>query len=95
MPTKNRHLALVLLPVLALAGCAGEDMGLKSAGNFGEANRQTFAAQVIDPAPEYDTPQAAGDGQHTAKAIDRYNADQVKKPDRTSTSALSTGGGGS
>lgn len=70
-----------------LAGCAtdgatafGED------STWGEANRQTFAAQVIDPAPQYDTAAPQGSGKQAADAIERYRTGTVKKPERIETS---------
>lgn len=73
--------ALPILGLLALAACA-ESGTLKSASadNFGEANRQTFAAQVIDPAPVYDQPYL-GEAVNAAQAIERYRTDKVKKPE--------------
>lgn len=87
---------LCLLPLLATAACTdGTQGGLASTGPaFGEAMRQTFAAQVIDPAPQYDSPDPVTSGQQAAAAQDRYNTDQVKKPERITTSRSLTGGGG-
>lgn len=66
--------------------------------NFGEANRVTMAAQVVDPSPEYDTGTPESSGEHAAQAAERYRTDKVKKPDkvRTSDTAFgdSSGGGG-
>ena len=98
MPTSLR-VACAALPVLLLGGCATDGTGsLASASdNFGEANRQTMMAQVIDPTPEYDTAAPAGNGEQAAKAVERYRKDQVKKPERvkTTNAGLGTGGGGS
>ncbi len=92
MRTRTNGPLFALLPLVALAGCAGDNMGLGSASDLGEATRQTFAAQVIDPMPEYASEQQT-DGQHVAEAIERYDTDKVKLPDRTSTSDLQTSGG--
>jgi hypothetical protein len=81
------------VPALAalalLGGCAtdGEMAGVDS--TWGEANRQTFAAQVIDPNPEYETAVPETSGDHAAQAIDRYRKDQVKKPERLETNKAS------
>jgi len=51
--------SLTLGAVLLLGGCATQPNGypyLGGADNWGEANKQTLAAQVIDPMPVYDTP---------------------------------------
>ncbi len=65
------------------------------ADNFGEANRQTNAAQIIDPDPVYPTVVPETSGEHAAQAVDRYRTDKVKKPERQRTSRSITGGGGS
>lgn len=87
--------ALLLIGAAALvAGCT--EGGVKSASdNWGEANRQTMMAQVIDPDPQYDTAVPVGSGKHTAEAIDRYNKGTVKQPDKTRTSTTGSGSGSS
>lgn len=90
----RRAACLALLPLLA--ACATnpvfEEVGDST---FGEANRQTMMAQVIDPDPVYDGP-AASSGDHAAQAIERYRTDKVKQPDtiRTTDVGTDTGGGG-
>jgi len=79
-----------LLAAMLVAGCAA-DSKLKLGGgedNWGEANRQTMAAQIIDPAPHYDYSVPESSGDHAAQAIDRYRQDKVKKPDRVRTSTV-------
>lgn len=73
------------IALLALGACTGADgmkLGIQQPDNFGEANRQTFAAQVIDPAPAYDDPMVGGNGDKAAQAIERYRTDKVKQPER-------------
>ncbi|WP_240334338.1 hypothetical protein [Sphingobium estronivorans] len=73
--------------LLLMAGCTDERPSpFAPVDNFGEANRQTLAAQIIDPNPVYDSPMADSSGEHTAQAIGRYRTDKVKKPDRVQTS---------
>ncbi|HAU22553.1 MAG TPA: hypothetical protein DCS24_08165 [Erythrobacter sp.] len=82
----------IVLPILALgllsSGCTTvadkEFLGYQDPG-FGEANRATFAAMVINPDPQYDTPIPATSAQHAAAAIERYRKDEVKQPERVST----------
>ena len=71
---------------LALAGCVTDDgiMGLGDTG-FGDANRQTMAAQVIDPNPVYEDPIPPTSADNAVDAIDRLRNDQVKQPERVST----------
>ncbi|MBN8848534.1 MULTISPECIES: hypothetical protein [unclassified Sphingomonas] len=78
-----------------LCACAttnGGDPVLGWNDNFGEANRHTMAAQIIDPHPVYDTALPAASGEHAAQATARYRTDKVKKPERPATSTI---GGGS
>lgn len=75
-----------------LGGCATGPNGEPYMGgpdNFGEANRQTYLAQVIDPTPDYDTAVPESSGAHAAQAVERYRTDKVKKPERMNTSKVS------
>jgi type IV pilus biogenesis protein CpaD/CtpE len=84
--------AAVLLA--ALSACADQQQGIPYAGgpaNFGEANRQTMAAQVIDPTPTYDTLVPETTGTQAAAAIERYRTDKVKVPVRGKVSDVTDG----
>lgn len=79
-----------------LGGCA--TYGSQSAGPIdsaalGEANRQTYAAMIINPEPVYTTDMATS-GEMAAAAIERYRKGTVKQPERV-RSTISTGGGSS
>lgn len=91
----ERFLALGAM-ISVLAGCTADGTGglVYNTGpdTFGEANRQTMAAQTVDPAPVYETAQAAGSGEHAAQAVERYRTDKVKKPDKVRTSTVDSGG---
>lgn len=87
-----RKLALCAAPLI-LAGCETTINTPPGAAEFGEPNRQTMMAQVIDPDPQYEAP-AESSGEHAAQAVERYRTDTVKKPARTSSTAGSGGGGG-
>ena len=50
---------------------------------------------VINPDPQYDTPIPPTSAAHAAAAIDRYRNDQVKVPERVSTTETITSGSGS
>lgn len=83
--------------VLALSACATPDTPPYMGGpdNFGEANRQTMMAQVIDPDPQYDTAVPGTSADHAADAVERYRTDKVKQPERIQTSSgISASGGG-
>lgn len=87
MNSKSKVIAAFALG-LALGGCATvadqEFLGYQDPG-FGEANRATFAAMVVNPDPQYDTPIPATSAAQAAAAIERYRSDNVKKPERVST----------
>ena len=87
MTTKRFTLPLLALG-MAVTGCTTvadqEFLGYQDPG-FGEANRATFAAMVINPDPQYDTPIPTTSAQHAAAAIQRYRNDEVKQPERMST----------
>lgn len=85
MPTNGfRVAALAALPLLA--ACETE-IKPRPLSTFGEANRQTMIAQVIDPEPEYEYLDPETSGDHAADAIDRYRNDRVKRPQRVSTTS--------
>jgi hypothetical protein len=85
----NSRLAipLALASSLALAGCASTHTGMLEPidpADFGEANRQTYAAMVVDPDPQYDEPMATS-AEHAADAAERYREGAVKQPESEST----------
>ena len=98
MNSKARLIAIVSAAGLLLGGCAtggsNTGFGMGKADNFGEANRQTFAAMVINPNPEYDEPMALGDGERAAQAIERLRTGKLKMPERQSLSEIGRSGGG-
>ncbi len=81
---------------LALCGCAATTNLLQSPGDatFGEANRQTMMAQVVDPDPKYDAP-AVSSGEHAASAVERYRTDKVYQPETQQTTSGTSGSSGS
>lgn len=85
----DRRFLIAAGALALLGGCYNAKTQSTSDPLFGESNRQTFAAQVVDPEPTYAEP-AASDANHAAQAVDRYNKGQVIKPER-----VKTGSGGS
>ncbi len=83
----------------SLSGCAERQQGPQSymggKDHMGEALRQTFAAQIVDPTPAYQTVVPETSAAHAAKAVERYNSDKIKMPDRLSAASGGSGGGGS
>lgn len=72
----DRKLMLAAVLAVASAGCAPVDAGM------GEALRYDMAAQTVDPDPVYpqDGAKPGDDGEHAAKATDRYRKGNVKQP---------------
>lgn len=83
--------AAMTLPLIAGCASTGGLTGIKQADNWGEANRQTMAAQIIDPSPDYGDASMTTSGDQVAAAIGRYRTGQVKKPERVKTTGGSTG----
>lgn len=94
---RARWLAIAALPLFAAPLLAACDSDLASTGKpastFGEANRQTMMAQVIDPEPEYEYLDPATSAEHAAQAIDRYRKGTVKQPETVRSTETISGGG--
>lgn len=87
MTSELRRIALLAALLPALAACEHNYPG-PAASNFGDANRVTMAAQVVDPDPQYDTLNPPTSGEHAGQASERYRKDAVKAPvKQTSASA--------
>ncbi|MFL0357713.1 hypothetical protein ACI5KX_14715 [Erythrobacter sp. GH1-10] len=83
----TKSIAIVTVSALALSACAVSDkefMGYQDP-TWGDANRATMAAQVINPNPEYDTLVPETSAQNAVNAIDRYREGTVEQPERIST----------
>ena len=89
-----KPLVAAVAATLALSACAVADKELMGYQDptWGEANRATMAAQVINPNPEYDTAVPATSAQNAVNAIDRYREGKVEQPDRQSTTEPVTTG---
>lgn len=85
MITDKVRIAIAASALVTLGACADNSM-FERPGDaaFGEANRQTMMAQVVNPDPEYDT-ELVTSGDHAAEAIERYRTDSVKQPAKVST----------
>ena len=78
---------LSLGAALLLGGCASTYSNASGAidpADFGEANRQTYAAMVVNPDPQYSEPMHTS-AEHAAQAAERYAEDDVKQPERVSS----------
>ena len=93
----SKRLFTAALAASLLGGCASTyspNVGIIDPADFGEANRQTYAAMVVDPDPQYEGEMETS-ADHAAYAVERYRQDNVEQPERiNSTSASGSGGGG-
>lgn len=92
--TFKKLISFAFVPALALSGCSVADKELVGFQDptWGDANRATFAAQVVNPDPEYDTPIPETSAVNAVNAIERYNNGQVEQPERiTTTESISDG----
>jgi hypothetical protein len=73
---------------LTVSACTPNDIGL------GSAAKANYAAQIVEPDPQYESAMAAN-GDQTAAAQERYRKGTVKKPVSIKTTSKSGGGSGS
>ena len=90
----TKHVLSLALVATALGGCVSNPL-FEEPGDakFGEANRMTMMAQVVDPDPEYETLVPESSGEHSSAAIKRYREGNVKEPRRQGVTSGSGGGG--
>lgn len=94
MAIETVKIASAVSMIALLAGCASTQGRVATVrqDNWGEANRQTMAAQIINPSPDYgDTPMLTA-GDQVAGATARLRTGQVKQPERIKTSKSGTSG---
>lgn len=96
----NIKSSVLVVASLMLCGCAtygSPEAGRFDPEDFGEANRMTFSAMVVDPDPQYDAPME-GSGEVAADAVDAYREGSVEEPESPGAgggSGFSGGGSGS
>ncbi|KLE31290.1 hypothetical protein AAW00_13795 [Aurantiacibacter luteus] len=80
-----------------MGGCAStwsaQSGQLDEVAGFGEANKQTFAAMIVNPDPVYDTPLETS-AESAAEAAERVRLRQVVQPQAEDTTSVGSGGGG-
>ncbi|WP_369026671.1 hypothetical protein [Qipengyuania sp. RANM35] len=89
MTTKVLRFTLAI-SVMPLAAACADNAVFDRPGDaaFGEANRQTMMAQVVNPDPVYEDDMVTS-GDHAAQAVERYRKDAVKQPETISTTESS------
>ncbi|WP_338243557.1 hypothetical protein [Aurantiacibacter hainanensis] len=91
-----KHTATLLLCGSLLAGCASTysaQSGILDPEAFGEANRQTYAAMIINPDPVYAEPMETS-ADSAAAAVERVRTRTVIQPEAEDTTSIGGGGGG-
>lgn len=88
---RRAWLSLAMIPLLG--GCVHDGAGTEPLSSFGEANRQTMLAQVVEPDPQYETLVPPGSAAKAAQANDRYRKDAVKKPERVRSTTTGNSSG--
>jgi hypothetical protein len=86
-----RYLTVSLLAA-GVSACATNPM-FEEPGDatFGEANRQTMMAQVVDPDPQYEDLIPISSGEHASDAVERYRTGKVIEPKRQQTTDAGSG----
>jgi len=95
MNIDRKRLGLIALGAAALGGCTVDPKTgdlVPPQPELGEASRQTFLAQVVDPDPQYQAP-ATSSGVQAQRAIEAYREGKVEEPQAPNT-AVSFGGSG-
>jgi len=90
-------LSLTLAPaVILVAGCADPQIGMRDAA-LGEAVKYNSAIQTINPDPVYPegSAQPGENGEHAAKAVERYRKGQVTPVVQVQTTSGSSSSGSS
>ncbi|MBX7541289.1 hypothetical protein [Qipengyuania sphaerica] len=97
MNIDSRSIGILAVATLGLGACTTSDGKFGIAPNdpsWGEANRVTMAAQVIDPSPEYENPIPPTSASNAVRAIDAYREGKVEEvEDISTTESISNGGG--
>lgn len=94
------NIKLLVVPAAALltGGCSyygSQEAGAFDPAAFGEANRQAYAAMIVNPDPVYDE-DIAYSGEVANAAVDAYRKGEVEEPEVQTQSGLTnlTGSGG-
>lgn len=88
MNIERTRILIVGASLLAATACVNTDGRVDltpSDPTWGDANRATMAAQVIDPSPEYDTPIPPTSAANAVRAADAYREGRVEQPERIKT----------
>ena len=91
-----KPVASLALGASLLAGCASTysaQSGIIDPEDFGEANRQTYAAMIVNPDPVYTEPMETS-AEAAADAVECVRERNVIVTDAEDTTSVSGGGGG-
>jgi Ni,Fe-hydrogenase III small subunit len=82
-----KRIIAIAAATLAVSACTPNDIGL------GDAAKANYAAQIVEPDPQYADVMVAN-GAQTAAAQERYRKGAVKKPVGVKTTTGGSGSGG-
>ena len=93
MNIDRMRLGVLLAGTALIAGCTTNKL-FEQPGDttYGEANRQTMMAQVIDPDPQYGDLMPAYSGERGATAVEQYRTYGVEDPEGIRTTDVGEGG---
>ena len=96
MTIERKHILLLGVSALAATACTNNDGRFdltQGDPSWGEANRATMAAQVVDPSPEYENPIPPTSASNAVRAADAYREGTVEEvEDLSTTETISEGG---
>ncbi|MBX7459002.1 hypothetical protein K3152_12150 [Qipengyuania sp. 1NDH17] len=96
MTIEPKRLALLGLAAMSVSACMNNDGRLdltQADPSWGEANRATMAAQVVNPSPEYENPIPPTSASNAVRAADAYRAGEVEEVQELSTTETISEGG--
>ncbi len=91
-----KPVVMLALGASLLGGCASTysaQSGVIHPEDFGEANRQTYAAMIVNPDPIYTEPLESS-AEAAADAVERVRERRVDTTTAESTTSIGSGGGG-
>ncbi len=96
MTIERKHILIAGVAALATSACTNTDGRVdltQGDPSWGEANRATMAAQVVDPSPEYENPIPPTSASNAVRAADAYRAGEVEEVETISTTESISDGG--
>jgi len=88
--TIDARVPALILVLGSLSACVHDmDQAMGHDPTWGEANRRTMAAQIVDPEPDYSFVEMESSAEHAVSAVERYRTDDVKQPEKVEIESVS------